>query len=165
MNAVLRLHPLGIDTHREFVIYMRRDCHVCRSEGFQAQTRVQVAHGERVMLDDRLHPAHFARLPQLRDLVFGERGRETTERLEGGDVTRLDPGFLDHAERTRAHGTLGADQITLPLGRENGGGEKQCEDSGRRTFHLNISPGAGSDVVIRIQPLIPLRPWLTGKKM
>jgi thymidine phosphorylase len=48
MNAaVLRLRQLGIDTHREFVIYMRRDCHICRAEGFQAQTRVQVAHGDR----------------------------------------------------------------------------------------------------------------------
>ncbi len=46
-SAVLRLRSLGIDTHREFVIYMRRDCHVCRAEGFQAQTRVQVALGER----------------------------------------------------------------------------------------------------------------------
>ena len=40
-SAVLRLRPLGIDTHREFVIYMRRDCHVCRAEGFQAQTRAE----------------------------------------------------------------------------------------------------------------------------
>lgn len=47
MNAVLRLRSLGIDTHREVVIYMRRDCHVCRSEGFQAQTRVQVGYGDR----------------------------------------------------------------------------------------------------------------------
>lgn len=38
----LRLRPLGIDTHQEFVIYMRRDCHVCRAEGFEAQTRVEV---------------------------------------------------------------------------------------------------------------------------
>ena len=46
-SAVLRLRPLGIDTHREFVIYMRRDCHVCRAEGFQAQTRVLVTLGKR----------------------------------------------------------------------------------------------------------------------
>ena len=39
----LRLRPLGIDTHQEYVIYMRRDCHVCRAEGFAAQTRVEVA--------------------------------------------------------------------------------------------------------------------------
>lgn len=30
----------------EFVIYMRRDCHVCRAEGFQAQTRVLVTLGK-----------------------------------------------------------------------------------------------------------------------
>ena len=41
-RAGLRLRPLGIDTHQEFVIYMRRDCHVCRAEGFEAQTRVEV---------------------------------------------------------------------------------------------------------------------------
>jgi thymidine phosphorylase len=38
----LRLRPLGIDTQQEFVIYMQHDCHVCRSEGFEAQTRVEV---------------------------------------------------------------------------------------------------------------------------
>lgn len=51
MNGVgLRLRPLGIDTHQEFVIYMRRDCHVCRAEGFEAQTRVEVdLHDRRII--------------------------------------------------------------------------------------------------------------------
>jgi thymidine phosphorylase len=39
----LRLRQLGIDTYQEPVIYMRSDCHVCRSEGFQAQARVRVS--------------------------------------------------------------------------------------------------------------------------
>jgi thymidine phosphorylase len=39
----LRLQPLGIDTLREYVIYMRGDCHVCRAEGFEAQTRLEVS--------------------------------------------------------------------------------------------------------------------------
>lgn len=39
----LYLRALGIDTHQEFVIYMHRDCHVCRAEGFEAQTRVEVS--------------------------------------------------------------------------------------------------------------------------
>ena len=43
----LRLRQLGIDTHQEHVIYMHRDCHVCRAEGFEAQTRVEVSLGER----------------------------------------------------------------------------------------------------------------------
>ena len=31
----LHLKWLGIDTYQEAVIYMRRDCEVCRSEGFE----------------------------------------------------------------------------------------------------------------------------------
>jgi thymidine phosphorylase len=36
----LRLVRLGIDTHEEPVVYMSADCHVCRSEGFSASSRV-----------------------------------------------------------------------------------------------------------------------------
>jgi thymidine phosphorylase len=39
----LRLRRLGIDTYQEPVVYMHRDCHVCHSEGFEAQSRVEVA--------------------------------------------------------------------------------------------------------------------------
>ena len=49
-SAGLRLRPLGIDTHQEFVIYMRRDCHVCRAEGFEAQTRVEVTLRDRQII-------------------------------------------------------------------------------------------------------------------
>lgn len=41
-NSQLKLKYLGIDTYTEPVIYMRKDCHICRSEGFVAQARVQV---------------------------------------------------------------------------------------------------------------------------
>jgi len=33
---------MGIDTYQEPVIFMRRDCHVCRSEGFEVQSRVRI---------------------------------------------------------------------------------------------------------------------------
>lgn len=36
---------IGIDTHQEPVVYMRSDCHICRSEGFTANSRVLVADG------------------------------------------------------------------------------------------------------------------------
>ncbi|NHN35748.1 thymidine phosphorylase family protein [Pseudomaricurvus alcaniphilus] len=42
----LIVKDMGIDTHQEPVMYMRRDCHVCRAEGFTASTRVAVIHGE-----------------------------------------------------------------------------------------------------------------------
>lgn len=38
----LMLKRMGIDTYQEPIVYMRADCHVCRSEGFSAQSRVQV---------------------------------------------------------------------------------------------------------------------------
>jgi thymidine phosphorylase len=40
----LKLRRLGIDTYREAVVFMRVNCHVCRSEGFAALTRVVVTH-------------------------------------------------------------------------------------------------------------------------
>ena len=41
-SSALRLRRLGIDTYREFVVYMHRDCEVCRSEGFAVRSRVRV---------------------------------------------------------------------------------------------------------------------------
>lgn len=49
-SSDLRLRPLGIDTLQEHVIYMRRDCHVCRAEGFGAQRRVEVRLRERSLI-------------------------------------------------------------------------------------------------------------------
>ncbi len=39
---VLKLKRLGIDTQKEHVVYMRRDCHINKSEGFEALNRVQI---------------------------------------------------------------------------------------------------------------------------
>lgn len=41
---------MGIDTHQEPVIYMRRDCGVCRSEGFEAQSRVRIRNGNHAII-------------------------------------------------------------------------------------------------------------------
>jgi thymidine phosphorylase len=38
----LIVKPIGIDTYHENIVYMREDCHICRSEGFTALTRVVV---------------------------------------------------------------------------------------------------------------------------
>jgi thymidine phosphorylase len=40
--ATLHLRRLGIDTYQEPVLYLHRDCPVCRSEGFEAQSRVEM---------------------------------------------------------------------------------------------------------------------------
>ena len=44
---VVRLKRLGIDTYQELVIFMARSSPVCRSEGWAAQSRVQVTLNER----------------------------------------------------------------------------------------------------------------------
>jgi len=42
----MRLRRLGIDTYQESIVYMRSDCHVCRSEGFEAESRILVKNGD-----------------------------------------------------------------------------------------------------------------------
>jgi thymidine phosphorylase len=59
----LRLRRLGIDTYQHHVVFMRSDCHVCRSEGFSAQSRVQVNLGEKSIIAtvNVVHSELFAR--------------------------------------------------------------------------------------------------------
>jgi thymidine phosphorylase len=46
----LRARRIGIDTQHEAVVFMHRDCPVCRSEGFTAHARVRLKHGERTVI-------------------------------------------------------------------------------------------------------------------
>lgn len=39
----LKLVRLGIDTLHEFIVYIRSDCSICKSEGFEAETQVLVS--------------------------------------------------------------------------------------------------------------------------
>ena len=41
-STSIRLRRMEIDTYREPVIYMRADCGVCRAEGFEARSRIEV---------------------------------------------------------------------------------------------------------------------------
>jgi thymidine phosphorylase len=41
-SNILKLKRLGIDTQQEYFVYMRSDCHICISEGFEALTRIEV---------------------------------------------------------------------------------------------------------------------------
>jgi len=46
-DSQMTLVRAGIDTHHELVVFMRADCPICRSEGFDAQGRVWVEIGNR----------------------------------------------------------------------------------------------------------------------
>ncbi|MGY6512011.1 hypothetical protein ACXIUH_23875 [Vibrio parahaemolyticus] len=49
-NHLLQVVDIGIDTHQEPVVYMRSDCHICRSEGFTANSRVSVEDGQNKLI-------------------------------------------------------------------------------------------------------------------
>ncbi len=46
----LKVKSLGIDTYLENIIFMRSDCHICRSEGFTALTRLFVQYKEKKII-------------------------------------------------------------------------------------------------------------------
>lgn len=46
----LKVKSLGIDTYYENIIFLRSDCHICRSEGFTALTRLVVHHKEKKII-------------------------------------------------------------------------------------------------------------------
>lgn len=48
-NHRMHVRRLGIDTHQEVVVYLRADCEVCRSEGLEAEARVEIRHGTRTI--------------------------------------------------------------------------------------------------------------------
>ena len=70
-HQTLLLRRIGIDTYVDPVVYMRSDCHVCRSEGFEARTRVKVTLGERSIIatlnvvNDGLLAGHEAGLSEF----------------------------------------------------------------------------------------------------
>jgi thymidine phosphorylase len=49
-DTCLEVRRMGIETHQEYVVYMHRDCHVCRSEGFEALARVTLDLGGRSII-------------------------------------------------------------------------------------------------------------------
>jgi thymidine phosphorylase len=56
--ALLRLCRLGIDTYRHAVVYLRSDAPICKSEGFEAQSRLEVRRGEQT-ITAILNVVHF----------------------------------------------------------------------------------------------------------
>ncbi len=49
-DAGLKVRRLGIDTYLEPVVFMRSDCHICRSEGFEARSRLKVHVGDKAII-------------------------------------------------------------------------------------------------------------------
>jgi thymidine phosphorylase len=105
MHNTLRLRRLGIDTYQEAVVYMSSDCHVCRSEGFAARSRVQVrlggetviatlnvVHGDLLQVDE-------ASLSESAWALLGAREGDTVE------VAHAPPLQSESALRAKVYGS------------------------------------------------------------
>ncbi len=95
----LHARRLGVDTQHEAVVFMRADCHVCRSEGFTAHTRVKLSCGA--------HSA-IATLYQVTSdlLAHGEAGLSESawKRLglrDGDTISVSHPRSLESLRRVR----------------------------------------------------------------
>ena len=70
----LRLRRLGIDTYQEPVLYMHRDCPVCHSEGFEAQSRVELTLEGRRFLEEAFAAEGLEYVPSFANFVLVKVG-------------------------------------------------------------------------------------------
>jgi thymidine phosphorylase len=87
----LKLVRLGIDTYRENVAYLHRDCEVYRAEGFQALSKVEVcSDGQRILAV--LNVVDDAAIVAPDELALSEEAFEQLGLKEGKGV------MVDHAQ-------------------------------------------------------------------
>jgi thymidine phosphorylase len=96
----LRARRLGILTHDEAVIFMRTDCHVCRSEGLSAHSRVLVRAGEREVLATLYQVS--SDLLQVNEVGLSETAWDRLDVADGSPVTVHHPEPVESFRRVRA---------------------------------------------------------------
>lgn len=96
----LRLRRLGIDTYHEPVVFMRSDCHICRSEGFESRSRVLVRYRDKTVI---------ATLNVITSELLGEDEAALSESAwsildarEGEDISLSHPTPVESLSQVRA---------------------------------------------------------------
>lgn len=96
----LHLRRLGIDTYQEPVLYMHRDCPVCHSEGFEAQSRVEVAvNGRRLIATLNVVHGDFLRPDEA---GLSEAAWRLLDAKEGDEALLHHPAPLESLGHVRA---------------------------------------------------------------
>ncbi len=111
-DNTLYLSRLGIDSYKEAVIYMREDCHVCRSEGLTAPARVRVTLNSRFVIatlhiikSDMLKKGHAS----LSEYAWDMLGAQEKDRITVTHAKQV--SSLSHV-RSKIYGnSLSADNI------------------------------------------------------
>ncbi len=89
----LTARRFGIDTQTEAVVFMRRDCPVCRSEGFSAHSRILLRAGKRHVIAT-LYQVTGDQIG-IHDAALSEAAWERLEVEDGDAVTAEHPDPLD----------------------------------------------------------------------
>ena len=100
----LRVRRLGIDTQYEAVVFMHKECHVCRSEGFVAHTRVLLRAGPRAVIATLYHvTSDFIAQDEA---VLSESAWERLGLQDGATITVAHPDPVESLAfvRGRIHG-------------------------------------------------------------
>ena len=100
MNNTLILRRLGIDTYQEPVVYMRADCHVCRSEGFSAHSRVRVSTGQASIVAT-LNVVHD-HMVEPNEAGLSEAAWQLLGAVDGQEATFSHPPTVDSLGSVRA---------------------------------------------------------------
>lgn len=95
---------MGINTHQEPLVYMHKDCHICRSEGFDASTRLLLEFGSEKLIatlnvieNETLKPGHIG---------LSNISRDTLKVVEGDLVAVSHAPFIQSlgAVRKKVYG-------------------------------------------------------------
>lgn len=108
----LQMRRLGIDTYQELVVYMRSDCHICKSEGFEAQSRVEVRRGDRHIIAT-LNVVHYTMIA-LHEVGMSEAAWRALGGEDGDEVSvvHAPPNLSFSAVRAKIFGRpMSADGI------------------------------------------------------
>lgn len=98
-KETLKLRRLGIDTYRENVVYLHRECEVYRAEGFQALSKVKIcADGQRIIAV--LNVVDDESIVTPTDLGLSEEAFATLGLSEGHIVS------IEHAEPPASMGAV-----------------------------------------------------------
>ena len=96
----LKLKRLGIDSYDEPVIYMRADCNVCRSEGFDSHSRISVGlNGKRIIAT--LHIV-TSELLNVNEASLSEAAWQLLEAQDGDVATLAHPKPVDSLSHVRS---------------------------------------------------------------
>ncbi|MDB5821849.1 MAG: thymidine phosphorylase family protein [Herminiimonas sp.] len=99
-NNILHMRRLGIDTYQEPVVYIRSDSHICKSEGFEAQSRVEVRRKDRSVLAT-LNVVHFP-LIAMCDIGMSEAAWRALGGVDGDPVQVMHPAPIQSFSAVRA---------------------------------------------------------------